>query len=293
MECVFLGTGAGNGVPVFYCSCDVCREALGNERYRRTRSAVALVSDDLNIVIDAPPEISAQLMREGISSVDGLFLTHDHHDHSAGLGDIEIYSTYFLKKRLPSYMSGETRDHLEKIHGNLDTWLDITLLEPGRSVRFKDLSLTPLRVSHAPGTFGYLIETPDLRTAYIPDTGKLPDETLEMIDGIDVLILDATFWGENWYPEQHMTVGEAVETAYFVNAGRLYLTHLSMHYATPVTNSELERSLARFNGKIRLAHDGLRLPLSGLDNRFSAWAGKRPLEGIGTCTSITQQQPEF
>ena len=26
-ELVFLGTGAGNGVPVFYCGCEVCLEA--------------------------------------------------------------------------------------------------------------------------------------------------------------------------------------------------------------------------------------------------------------------------
>ena len=95
MDLIFLGTGAGGGVPVFYCGCEVCREAMEDSRYCRTRCAV-VVSGDENLLFDCPPEISTQLLREEISTIDHLFLTHTHHDHTAGLG-IWRYMYGFLK----------------------------------------------------------------------------------------------------------------------------------------------------------------------------------------------------
>jgi phosphoribosyl 1,2-cyclic phosphate phosphodiesterase len=63
MEIIFLGTGVGNGVPAFYCGCKVCREAKANPKCRRTRSAMVVRAEG-NLLFDAPPELSSQLLRE-------------------------------------------------------------------------------------------------------------------------------------------------------------------------------------------------------------------------------------
>ena len=261
MELVFLGTGAGNGVPVFYCDCPVCAEARQSSHLRRTRSAVALVGEK-NYLIDAPPELSSQLLREKIDRIDGLFLTHAHHDHCAGLGDLEIYARFHLRGKLPAAMSRETLEQLEQSHGSMAEWLEVTVIEPAQTVQVTGAAFTALAVSHSPGALGYLLQRDDFKAAYIPDTGSLPDATMSLLKGIDRLILDATFYGENWYPGQHLTVPQAIETGKELKVKDLFLTHLSMHYSEPVTSETLEREIARHNGSVHLAYDGLRMKMA-------------------------------
>lgn len=278
MELIFLGTGAGNGVPVFYCGCKVCREAEANPKCRRTRCAM-LVTGECNNLFDAPPEISSQLLREKIEAVDRLFLTHAHHDHTAGLGDLAIYVRFFRGGTLPAFMSKETLNELEGRHGDVRGWLDVALMEPGQSIDIKDMAVTALAVSHGAGTLGYLLRYDDMLTAYIPDTGPLPPETKRCLTGIDRLILDGTFSEENWYPEEHLTISQAITTARELDVGKLYLTHLSMHYSKPVTCKELEDAFENFDGKVGLAYDGLRLNHSESEMR-RGWSEKSFEAGV-------------
>jgi phosphoribosyl 1,2-cyclic phosphate phosphodiesterase len=118
-------------------------------------------------------------------------------------------------------------------------------------------------VSHCRGALGYLIEHEGRKTAYLPDTGPLPENSMSLLKKVDTLILDATFHGENWYPEQHLSVDEAIQIARELEVGKLYLTHLSMHYSQPVTNEILQCEIAEQQGLVDLAYDGLRLPLTG------------------------------
>ena len=116
---------------------------------------------------------------------------------------------------------------------------------------------TALEVTHSPGTFGLLARTKHGRVAYIPDTGPLPPATLKAIRGVETLILGAPFWGKNRLPEDHLSVEEALIVARDIRPKHFYLTHLSMHYDSPVTNHELESYLAPFGSFFRVARDGL------------------------------------
>jgi phosphoribosyl 1,2-cyclic phosphate phosphodiesterase len=275
MELVFLGTGAGNGVPAFYCNCCACGEALENASCRRTRSAIAVLEEE-NLLFDAPPELSAQLQSAQIDRIDCLFLTHAHHDHTAGLGDLAIYTRYYRWHRLPAIMSSQTREELEIQQGPLDCWMDITLLEPGQTLERAGASISALEVSHAPGSLGFLISHEGRRTAYLPDTGPLPEITKAELIGVDNLILDCTFWGENMFPKVHLTFQQTVQLGHDLQASTLYLTHLSMHYSQPVTSRQIEQSIAMYGGRVRLAYDGLRISLlqrngNAAKNRIPAW----------------------
>jgi phosphoribosyl 1,2-cyclic phosphate phosphodiesterase len=268
MEIIFLGTGAGNGVPAFYCGCKVCKEAEAEPKCRRSRCAVA-VTGESNILFDAPPEISSQLLREHISSVDHLFLTHSHNDHTAGLGDLAIYVRFFRGGTLPAYMSRETLIDLQTRYNPVQDWLDVTVVNPGDTIEINGLTVTAISASHAPGTLGYIIEINGARTAYIPDTGPLSAESRTYLEGIDRLIMDATFYGDNWYPDEHQNIDSAIETALDLDVGQLVLTHLSMHYSTPVTCADLEVMFKQYNGKVNLAYDGTRLDLENSREVFA------------------------
>jgi phosphoribosyl 1,2-cyclic phosphate phosphodiesterase len=260
MELVFLGTGAGSGVPAFYCGCKGCMEAFSEPRYRRTRCAIAVLGNK-SFLFDAPPELTSQLLREHIREIDYFILTHAHPDHCSGMGDLEIYTQFYRRDMLPAVMSRETLMQLEGSFETVNDWLNTALLEPEQALELFGLKLTALKVSHAPGTLGFLIEYNGSCTAYIPDTGPLPRETKTRLAGIERLILDTTFWRGNLYPSQHLSFEETIATAQELEVRELYLTHLSMHYTIPVTNRELEQEIERYNGRVNLAYDGLRLSL--------------------------------
>ena len=89
--------------------------------------------------------------------------------------------------------------------------LEARELKPFDSIEFDGATYTALPATHAPGTYGYLIETPLTKLFYASDSGRLPSETAERVKGVDVLILDATFWKRNWSPDAHHSVQETIE----------------------------------------------------------------------------------
>ncbi len=261
MELVFLGTGAACGVPTYYCGCKACKEALANPRCVRTRSSLAICGNE-TILIDASPDLWTQLNRERISHVEHLFLTHWHYDHFGGLGELEFFVRLVRKQPLPAYMTPETWNSLLPAFGYMADCFEPHLLQPADTVQIGSLRITPLGARHAPGTIGLLMENSRAeRTAYLPDTGPLPGETALRLEGVDALILDATFWGTNWLPTEHHSVEEAIQTGMALDAGMFYLTHLALHYDQPTTSQELETMLSVHGGRVRLAYDGDRLEL--------------------------------
>ena len=252
----FLGTGAAGGVPSFFCTCAACKEAAEEPQLQRTRSSV-LISGRKNILVDASPDLRRQLLAAGTRRIDGFILTHTHYDHSGGLGDIEFHVRIDGLAPIPSYMSRESALWLESAFGFMADCLTVHVIAPGEKFMVDDTTYTALEVTHSPGTFGLLATTTHGRAAYIPDTGPLPSATLDAITGVDTLILGASFWGTNRLAEDHLSVEEALSIASDVGPKHFYLTHLSMHYDSPVTDQELGSFLVPLGESFRVARDGL------------------------------------
>src|SRR3990172_9093178 len=94
---ILLGTGTSTGVPVIGCRCNVCTSS--NPRNNRTRTGVLVRAPEGNFVIDTPPELRIQLLREHIDLVHAAVFTHAHADHIYGLDDLRIFG-YRLDRRL-------------------------------------------------------------------------------------------------------------------------------------------------------------------------------------------------
>ena len=81
MKIQFLGTGAAEGVPAMFCSCEYCENIrkIGKSEFR-TRTQVII---DGKISIDFPPEAFAHSLEYGVnlSKITRLFVTHSHMDH--------------------------------------------------------------------------------------------------------------------------------------------------------------------------------------------------------------------
>ncbi len=256
----FLGTGAGCGVPAFFCNCPACEEARRDPRARRGDCGV-LVRNAETTLVDTPPDLRHQLEREGVRTVDRVLWTHCHFDHLGGLGELEYLVRLGGRKSLPCYASPAARAGILAEFHYMDDILAFHDVAPFDAVTFDGVRYTALPVTHAPGTYGYLMETDRARTFYASDTGRLPAETAERVRDCDTLIMDATFWGRNWSPSAHHSIQETIEEGLALGAGTIYLTHLAMHYDTPITLAELEDYLAPYEGRVRVAADGLEIPL--------------------------------
>jgi hypothetical protein len=124
---------------------------------------------------------------------------------------------------------------------------DLTLhtVEPGVSREIAGAGFLPLAVPHGSMTvLGFRVG----ELGYVTDAKRLPPETLEALRGVDVLVLNALWWG-NPHPT-HFNVEEAVETAAAVGARRTYLTHLTHR----IVHRELEERLPE---GVAPAYDGL------------------------------------
>jgi phosphoribosyl 1,2-cyclic phosphate phosphodiesterase len=256
----FLGTASGCGVPAFFCHCAACEEARENPACRRGCCGILLEGDGgKRMLIDTPPDLRQQLIREKVDTIDNLMYTHAHFDHLGGLGELEYFVRLNRDAPLDMYASAPALDGIStEFHYMMDCF-ETHVLEPFERLEFDGISYEALPVAHAEGTYGYLIKSPSTTIFYASDTARLSPETAEKVRGVDILIMDATFWKSNWRPDAHHSVQETIDEGFELDAKRIYLTHLAMHYSEAVTVRELEDFLMRYEGRVVLPHDGLKL----------------------------------
>ncbi|WP_165251740.1 MBL fold metallo-hydrolase [Adlercreutzia sp. ZJ304] len=263
----FMGTAAGCGVPSFFCDCPACEEARNNPKLARGDCGAMVRKIGNNgvqssLAIDTPPDARHQLLREGIKQVDEILFTHCHFDHIGGLGEYEyLVQLKRAGEKLPIYASPEALQGIVGEFHYMDYCLDFHSLEPFDSHIFDGVKYTALPVTHAPGTYGYLIETNNTRLFYASDTGPLPPETTERIHGVDILAMDATFWKRNWNPNDHHSIQECIAEGFSLDAKKIYLTHMCMHYDEPITYAQLIEYLKQYDGRVEPAMDGLTISI--------------------------------
>ena len=114
MKITFLGTGTSQGVPVIACTCPVCRSI--DYKDKRLRSSIHIQTDSSSIIIDIGPDFRQQVLRENISSLDAILLTHEHKDHTAGLDEVRSYN-FKQKKDMPVFGRKQVLEQLQSEFG--------------------------------------------------------------------------------------------------------------------------------------------------------------------------------
>lgn len=254
---IFLGTGTSVGVPVIGCECDVCQS--DNPRNDRTRCAIVVELPAGNLLVDTPPDIRAQLLREKIPLIHAVLFTHEHADHLFGLDDLRLFP-FRLGRPVPLYCEPRVESRIrtsfdyafsdrEPTHPGARPQLDFETIDRDQPFEVLGVTVIPIPMSHGPhfDVLGFRIGD----FAYCTDTNSIPESSMELLDGLDTFVVDAL--RRKAHPT-HFSLDEAVEVAQRVKARRTYLTHLSHDLEYEATNAILPAG-------IELAYDGLRVGL--------------------------------
>ena len=249
----FLGTGTSQGVPMIGCDCQVC--CSSDPRDKRLRASALVDWCGMRILIDAGPDFRQQMLREGVTHLDAILLTHNHKDHTGGLDDIRAfnylerraseifceeyveealrkeYSYAFAEKKYP----GAPEWHVHNIDSRPFTIrsggpTEILSWESGKGYTYSTVNLSeevrtaeiiPIRGMHYKlPVLGYRFGD----IAYCTDMNYIPEEEFEKLKGLDHFVINCVKHGKHI---SHYSLEEAIEVARKVGAKHSWLTHLS------------------------------------------------------------------
>ena len=235
------------------CGCDVCRSR--DPRDKRLRASVLVEYEGLTILVDAGPDFRQQMLREGVSHLDAILLTHNHKDHTGGLDDIRAFN-YLEKRATEIYCEKYVEDALrmeysyafaEKKYPGAPEWhvhnidenpfeircggpYEVLSWEPGKGYvhstagendPVKTANIIPIRGMHYKlPVLGYRFGD----IAYCTDMNHIPEEEFAKLEGLEHFIINCVKYGKHI---SHYSLEEAVEVAQCVGAKHTWLTHLS------------------------------------------------------------------
>lgn len=255
---VFLGTGTSVGVPSLGCDCPVCTG--GHPRDQRTRCAIVLGLPEGNLLIDTPPDLRTQLLREGIGIVHAVAYTHSHADHLFGLDDLRLFP-FYLGHPVPLYCEPSVERRIRHsynyaffespvTHPGARPQLETRAIDEHQAFQVLGATVTPLRLNHgATQVLGFRVGD----FAYCTDTNNIPETTLERLQGVQTFVIDAL---RHQPHPTHFGLEEAIEVSRRVGAKRTLLTHVSHDLGYEALQDQLPDG-------VELAYDGLQLPLVG------------------------------
>lgn len=253
MKVTFLGTGTSQGVPVIGCECRVCKSL--DYRDKRFRTSVYIEANDVSFVIDTGPDFRMQMLRSGINRLDAIIFTHEHKDHTAGLDDIRPFN-FMQQKDMPVFGKRQVIDQLKREYSYIFSEKkypgvpQVSCIEiDEHPFHIEGLDITPLPVLHYKlPVLGFRIRD----FSYITDANFIPDSTLALLEGSEILVLNALQKDPHI---SHFTLDQAIEQAQKIGAQKTYFTHISHKLGL---HHEVEQALPE---GIFLAFDGMELTL--------------------------------
>ena len=259
MKLTFLGTGTSQGVPVIGCKCEVCCSEDGRDR--RLRTAAMVEMGGKRFIIDAGPDFRYQMLREGVTHIDAILLTHEHKDHTGGIDDVRAFNfvdfpvihTMHIYGNEPTITSIRRDFHYafseDKYRGVPE--IELHTIAEDKPFVVADVEVMPVVGSHSERfrsvgfCFGEL--------AYLTDMNAIADEEIAKLQGVKVLVVNALRWESH---NSHFSVAEALEVIRRVAPERAYLTHMSHRIGL---HAVAEQHLPE---GVYLAYDGLTVTIN-------------------------------
>lgn len=231
-----LGCGSSPGVPRINGDWGACDPSNPKNRRRRAALLVEQTAPDCGqttVVVDTGPDFRDQMIAAGVERIDAAVYTHPHADHIHGIDDLRGY-VIAQRMRIPIYADDPTMARLREgfnycfetpAGSEYPPIIVPNIIEgPGHPVTIDGaggpLTLLPFEQLHGNITsLGFRIGG----IAYCSDVSGYPDETLEQLRDLDVLIIDALQYRPH---PSHFSLGEALEWIERLKPARAILTHM-------------------------------------------------------------------
>ncbi len=237
------------------CDCDVCRSS--DPRDQRTRPSIYIECDDgLRVLVDTPPDLRAQALRQGIRQVDAILFTHAHADHVMGLDEVRRFNA-ISKLPMPAYADERTVANLRRTFAYIferdaprgGGVPDLRLWRLGGPFSLGRQEVVPVPVLHGPWTIlGFRLG----KFAYLTDCNAVPESSMALLGGLDTLVIDAL--RRRPHPT-HFSLDQAVAVARALKPARTLFTHIAHDLGHADTCASLPAGMA-------LAYDGLTLDVA-------------------------------
>ncbi|MDL2402195.1 MBL fold metallo-hydrolase [Rhizobium mayense] len=264
-----LGCSSSPGVPRITGDWGACDPK--NPKNRRTRSAFLIeqIAPDggiTTVVVDTGPDFREQMITAGVSSIDAVLYTHAHADHIHGIDDLRGFF-HNSHERIPIYADQPTMDRIrEGFRYCLETppgsnyppivrpiiieSLDKSFTVEGQGGR---ISFWPHKQQHGDiHSLGFRIGT----LAYCSDISDFPAESVERVQNLDVLIIDALQYRPH---PSHLSLEQSLAWIERLQPRHAILTH--MH--TPLDYATV---LAETPDNVEPAYDQMRIELDVEDD---------------------------
>lgn len=251
MKITFLGTGTSQGVPVIACDCNVCLSA--DPLDKRLRTSVLLETDENTLIIDAGPDFRQQMLREHVTKLDAILLTHEHKDHIAGLDDVRAFN-YKSQDAIDIYSEERVQKVIKKEFSYVFSEYQYPGIPkmrlnpiPEHNFNIKNIPIIPVRVFHYRlPVYGFRIGN----FAYITDANYVPEESKELLYGVKYLVINALRKEKHI---SHFSLREAIDFIREISPKKAFITHISHQMGL---HAEVSKELPP---EIMLAYDGLSL----------------------------------
>ena len=252
LKVTVLGCGASGGVPLLKYGWGKCNP--NNPKNRRTRSSIMIETEKTKLLVDMSPDLRQQLLSFGSSQIDGVFVTHEHYDHTNGIN--ELRPVYFgTGKSLQIYAKDYVMRSVKKMFYYLfedsgrdlyKPYVEANIVED--EVVVGDISGICFEQNH-----GYLKST-GLRIgnfAYTTDVVSFEKDTFEKLRGLDTWIVGCLSRDKK---PTHANLDTVLQWVYELKPRQTYLTHMSV-------DLDYDSLLADLPQNIFPAYDGLQITI--------------------------------
>jgi len=275
-----LGTIQDGGIPHMGCSKECCSNYFLSKKSRIGVSSLGVsnLKHDTNYIIDATPDINFQLIdligkADPSKKLNGIFLTHAHMGHYAGL--LNFGRESLNSKNIPLYLMPKFYNFILN-NGPWNQLVELNNIKLNKIynrekvILHNNLSFTPIQVPHRDEyseTVGYVIEGIHKKALYIPDIDKWAKwevSIVEMIKSVDYAFLDGTFFDEKEINNRdiseipHPFIIESLKLFKELDESeksKVYFIHLN--HTNPVLNSESSEYKKVISAGFNIAKTGM------------------------------------
>ena len=278
MQIVILGSGQDAGVPQISCNCSNCSQARKNPEAILLGPSIALLDSEkeYGYLIDASPDIKRQieLITEIIPKVktqetipiSGIFLTHAHFGHVAGLWSLgkECIDTHGITIFCSAEMSEFLTNNHPFSHMLHRKNLILSDMKVNQKYPFEDFWITSFQVPHRDeyaDTVGYVIER-NKKLLYLPDLDSWTDDLIRLVESVDIALIDGSFYSKDELPGRDDVPHPPIkETMVLLDPTKteIYFTHFN--HTNLILNRECKERKELLEKGFKIAVDGLKIDI--------------------------------